>query len=157
MHGREAEELAQLLQEIQRLLRQRICAFLEQQGIPFAWALMLWKLGEEPGLTISELGRRLQQSKGYVSVQVEQMEREGLVQKLGDPDDQRVLRLHLTDRAVAWQAALQQDYRQFLADLLAAVPVPELQDMIAALKRLRDTLPEQADRARQAVSKGESL
>lgn len=140
MTGHEAEELATVLQDLQRRLRQCICDFLDQKGVPAGRAAILWQLGAEAGLTVSELSRRLGQSKGYVSVLLEQMQQEGLLRKLPDPADQRLLRLSLTEPGHELRTALRREYRLFLADLLAGIPAAEVRTLTRGLRDLQEDL-----------------
>lgn len=140
VNGRDAETLAQVLQDLQRILRDHICTFLSQRNIPFGHVALLRQLGEEDGLTISELGRRLGQSKGYVSVLVEQLQQEGLVRKVPDPADQRMIRVHVTPRAEDRREQFLREYRHFLAGLLSDLTPDEIRAITADLQRLRTTL-----------------
>ncbi len=140
MRGEEAERLAEGLLEIHRLLKRSIQTFLDREGLPWGRVIILRQLGDEGGLTVSELSRRIGQSKGHVSVLVEQMAAEGLVRKAADPLDQRLVRLHLTDRAQEVRAGLQRKYRRFLAGLLAELPPEVAEAMTSGLQHLRTTL-----------------
>jgi DNA-binding MarR family transcriptional regulator len=138
--GNDAEELAQNLTEIQRILRGYISDFLRQRGISEAQAGIIRHIGQRDGLTVSELSRFLGQSKGYVSVLLDQMQTEGLVCKVPCQTDQRLVRLHLTKAAIAMRENLMDDYRHFLASLLERLSTDEIRVINAGLQQVRVAL-----------------
>ncbi|HLS89981.1 MAG TPA: MarR family winged helix-turn-helix transcriptional regulator [Limnochordia bacterium] len=66
---------------------------------PFSF-MLLRHIKEEPGITLSELARRVGAAKSHTSTTIEQLVQEGYVEKRADPSDQRVLRLHATEAAM---------------------------------------------------------
>lgn len=58
---------------------------------------VLWMTNQEPGLTVSELARRFMTAKSNISEMVERLCRGGLMEKKADDQDQRLVRLHVTE------------------------------------------------------------
>lgn len=73
--------------------------------IPLSWYDVLLELNAAPDrrLRMQDLGERVVLSRSRVSRLVDELEREGLVERLADPTDGRALLAHLTD---AGRAAL---------------------------------------------------
>ena len=70
---------------------------MEPYGItPFHW-LVLCCLWEQDGLATSDLGERLCQVGGTLTVVIDRMEERGLVRRERDQNDRRVWRIWLTD------------------------------------------------------------
>jgi len=68
------------------------------QGLPVtpAQALVLRMIKRQPGTTVSEMARRGMMTKSNISVLVDRLCREGLLEKKADQTDQRLTRLYLT-------------------------------------------------------------
>jgi DNA-binding MarR family transcriptional regulator len=67
-----------------------------------AYGSILLPLFEEDGLRMSELARRARLSKQTLTTLVPRLERDGLVEQRGDPDDGRAALVFLTTRARAF-------------------------------------------------------
>jgi DNA-binding MarR family transcriptional regulator len=61
------------------------------------WAVLA-RLWEEDGLPPSVIGRRLEADRPTITGVVDRLEHKGLVKKVRDSEDRRVVRVHLTDR-----------------------------------------------------------
>jgi DNA-binding MarR family transcriptional regulator len=68
-----------------------------------AYGSILLPLFEEDGLRMGELARRARLAKQTMTTMVRLLERDGLVAREPDPDDGRATRIHLTERARAFQ------------------------------------------------------
>jgi DNA-binding MarR family transcriptional regulator len=68
-----------------------------------SYGSVLVPLLEEDGLRMGELARRSRLSKQTMTTMVRLVERDGLVARRPDPDDRRAARVHLTERAKAFQ------------------------------------------------------
>lgn len=89
---------------------------------------LLRHLASAPGLTVSELARKAGLVKSGVSKMIDHAAGQGLVEKRPDPEDQRLLRLFLTDRGAettgkmeavgraAWYSIIEQIHPADLAD-----------------------------------------
>ena len=64
-----------------------------------SYGSVLLPLYEEDGLRMGELARRSRLSKQTMTTMVRRLERDGLVERRGDPDDARATRIHLTARS----------------------------------------------------------
>ena len=90
-----------------------------------AYGSILIPLFEEDGLRMSELARRARLSKQTLTTLVPRLERDGLIERRGDPGDGRAALVFLTARARAFAP-------------VAAAVLAELDDEVARLVSTRD-------------------
>src|SRR5262249_12434124 len=102
--------------------------------------MVMLQIQREPGVTLSELARRSGIAKSHVSGTVEALHRRGMVAKQTDPDDQRLLRLYLTDAASASLQPLFVNLRGRLAEGAGAVPEERQAALVESLQELREAL-----------------
>ena len=70
-----------------------------ESAMPPPVFFMLREIVREPGITVSELARRVALVKSYVSRSVDLLVHRGYVRKEPDPLDQRLIRLYATPAA----------------------------------------------------------
>lgn len=104
-------------------------------GLPSAAWLLLRELHRTPGQTVSGLARASGISKSRVSVLADALAARGLLAKVPDPGDQRILRLHLTEAA---QGLGPPRFRDALRELVADLEPVERRQLLAALRRMRE-------------------
>ena len=146
--GGRGEEIVDLLRAINGSLRGQLAQDSIRLGLPkFSRRLpILMRVCDEPGITVNELARAIGMPKSQVSVLVTQMELEGVLRKVGDPNDQRRIRVSPTAegkrRALAWRRA----YRGVVLEALRPMSDDDLGHLHRGLVALRDALePERAD------------
>lgn len=138
MKNHDIEVMLRLLQDVQRILKHHAAEFLEREGVPWTTVVILRHVGDTPGITVTELGRRCGLSKGYVSVLLDQMEVDGWIHKSPDPNDQRRKRLRLSDAGVSFRSSLERKHLEFLHQRLQAISPSHLDAIIVGLQHLRD-------------------
>lgn len=133
--GEGAEEIFALLRVLERRMARRAEQCAGPGHLPsLAW-LLLHQLRRSPGQTVSGLARVCGISKSRVSVLADQLQAAGLLEKRADPEDQRVLRLHVTVRAQQrWGA---EAFREALSELVADLDAGERRQLLAALRKMR--------------------
>jgi DNA-binding MarR family transcriptional regulator len=104
--------LAKASQRWNDVLGQRFAAAGYPEVRP-AYGSLLIPLFEEDGLRQGELARRARLSKQTMTTMARALERAGLVERRGDPEDGRATRLYLTARARAFRPVA----AEILADL----------------------------------------
>jgi DNA-binding MarR family transcriptional regulator len=95
------------------------------------------------GLRMGELSKRMMVTGGNVTGIVDQLEREGLVERVPDPQDGRAAMVRLTPpgrSAFAGMAAVHEDW---VAELFAGISTADKASMIALLDKLKQQLNEQ--------------
>jgi DNA-binding MarR family transcriptional regulator len=99
---------------------------------------MLGLLHHDPGISQKDLAERMQLTPAAVSTSVREMVGYGLVDRLPDPDDARLMRLHLSRNGRAMFDEAQKMRCAIMADLLSALPLDEQRMIVEALERALD-------------------
>lgn len=94
----EKDSLYYLFLEIQKLYYFRMQKLLNEIGIYKGQPPMLYILGKKDGQSQRELAERLKVKPSTITVMLNRMEKADLVERSQDPDDQRISRVHLTDK-----------------------------------------------------------
>jgi DNA-binding MarR family transcriptional regulator len=92
------------------------------------------------GLRMGELSKRMMVTGGNVTGIVDQLEKEGLVERVADPQDKRAFVVRLTKagrRAFAEMAAVHEGW---VAELFAGIPARDKATMIALLDTMKQQL-----------------
>ena len=71
--------------------------FLTELNLTYTQYLVLMVLWEQDGIPVSEICRRLHLDNGTVSPLLKKLEKEGLLEKSRSPEDERVVRITLTE------------------------------------------------------------
>ncbi|MEU6476367.1 MarR family transcriptional regulator [Streptomyces sp. NPDC047017] len=144
-----AEELADALVGVQRLIRRRLRAGTTATRLRGAEVELLRLVEARPGVGVTEAAKELHLAGNSVSTLVNQLVRGGHLIRETDPADRRAARLLLTEAAGArlrdWRerrAALVHDQ----LDRLDEADRDALRAAIPALRRLAENLHEEADR-----------
>ncbi|MBQ6824811.1 MAG: MarR family transcriptional regulator [Clostridia bacterium] len=87
-----------LINELSKLFNDQMRQKTEAMGMAEGWRRMLFHLAHNDSLTQLELARRTHLSTPAVSVTLQKMEAEGLVTRKADPNDQRAIRVQLTEQ-----------------------------------------------------------
>lgn len=108
--------------------------------LPFMTLVLMRHIDREPGITVIELARRSGSAKSHVSKMVDQLGRQGFVEKRPDPDDQRLVRLYLTRSAREAMAELQGRVRDAWTQVVNELPEGQLDDVVRGLRIFLSTL-----------------
>ena len=94
------EPLHRSFKAVEQAFRRAVLHLMRAQGIddlfPGTTPLIL-HLGDEDGLTLSELGKRCGLESSTVTPLVDELERHHIAQRARAPEDRRVVRVYLTD------------------------------------------------------------
>jgi DNA-binding MarR family transcriptional regulator len=141
------EEIADLLRDVERELREQLARRGEAEGFPrFSRRLPVLKevLGE-PGITVNELARRTRMAKSQVSMIVGALVDEGVLRREADAEDQRLVRLFLTKEGTARTDRWRTSYRSMLRSLVKTLSEKESQDLLNGLRALQRALGKEAN------------
>ena len=89
-------QLCFALHATSRAVTQAYAPLLAPLGVTYPQYLVLLILWEEDGLTVSGLGTRLYLDSGTLTPLLKRLERQGIVTRHRDPEDERVVRVSLT-------------------------------------------------------------
>ena len=103
-------------------------------------ARVLYELANRPGVTASALGRDLGLDAGYLSRILQRFTQDGLVARAVSDADRRQSELALTDEGRAAFAPLDARSREEVGALLARLPAPGQNAVVAAMGRIETLL-----------------
>ena len=87
----------ELLAQFAQVYRSLSDALMDQITLHRSQAMVLCKLYHQDGMTQSEIGQQLSVQGATVTDMLQRMEEAGLVTRRRDPDDNRLVRVYLTD------------------------------------------------------------
>ncbi len=111
--------LSYLLAQVCKLHRQRAEELLSGIGLHVGQEMVLCALWEKEGVTQTELAEHLSVQPATVTNALRRLEREGLVRRAPDTDDQRVSRVFPTDEGLERRAEVEKQWDQLERDTLA--------------------------------------
>lgn len=135
--AKEANELAELLVGVQRLMRRRLRQDLTGARLPGAQVELLRLVRGRPGIGVAAAARELHLAGNSVSTLVNQLVAAGYLEREADPRDRRAARLTVTEAAQQrmgeWDARRSELVRRHVAGL----PEEDRDALAAALPALR--------------------
>lgn len=95
-----------LLNRAARSMRRALDAKLVEHNLTATQYIVLAKLWEGDGISLSELGDRLDFDNPTLTGVIDRMERDGLVRRQRDADDRRVIQVHVTSKGQELRGAI---------------------------------------------------
>jgi DNA-binding MarR family transcriptional regulator len=89
------------------------------------------------GLKMNELSRLLMVTGGNVTAIVDQLEKEGLVERFDEPADRRAFRIHLTRTGEKSFAEMARAHEQWVVELLSGLSRREHEELLKLLAKLK--------------------
>ena len=145
-------EIVQLWHHVNRQMYDIFRSTVRQYDLPAMSYLALRQIQKEPGITISELARRIGTAKSHVSNIADQLVREDFIEKRTDSSDQRILRLYLTRSAFGGLEGMGDRAEMLWAQVIEELPEGELEDFSRFLRKLLDALIRVNDKITDAES-----
>ena len=111
---------------------------LDQLGITYPQFLVLSTLWEEDGRTVGAVAERLDLEPSTITPLVKRLEAAGFVTRQRNPDDERQVRVRLTDRG----RAMREDTTCLTEELLrrSGLTVAQIQALNAQMQALRESV-----------------
>jgi DNA-binding MarR family transcriptional regulator len=89
------------------------------------------------GLKMNELSRLLMVTGGNVTAIVDQLEKEGMVERLDEPDDRRAFRIRLTPTGEKSFAEMARTHEQWIVGLLGGLSRREQDELLRLLAKVK--------------------
>jgi DNA-binding MarR family transcriptional regulator len=89
------------------------------------------------GLKMGELSRLLMVTGGNVTAIVDQLEKEGLVERVDEPADRRAFRIHLTRAGEKTFAEMARAHEEWVVELLAGMTRREQEELLRLLAKVK--------------------
>lgn len=138
----QVDELYTTLQKTILLLNDSDGQFFDQYQLGSTRFYSLVHLQAEPGLSLSELSRRLLCTKGNATRIMNSLESDGLIRREVDPGDNRALRFFLTSAGESLLGQARQAYQEFNQKRFGCLSVLEQGALQGALETLNAQLSE---------------
>ena len=90
-----------------------------------------------PGLKMNELSRMLMVTGGNVTAIVDQLEKEGLVERMDEPADRRAFRIRLTRSGERGFAEMAGAHEEWVVDMLSGLSRREQDDLLRLLAKAK--------------------
>ncbi len=122
-------------QLIERQVRSRLR---EQFGTTLPRFDLMAQLERHPeGLKMNELSRLLMVTGGNVTAIVDQLEKEGLVERVDEPADRRAFRIHLTRAGERTFAEMAGAHEEWVVELFAGMSRREQDELLGLLAKVK--------------------
>ncbi len=94
------------------------------------------------GLKMNELSRLLMVTGGNVTAIVDQLEKEGLVERLDEPADRRAFRIRLTKSGERTFIEMARAHEEWVVELLAGLSRRDQEELLRLLARVKENAVE---------------
>ena len=124
--------IGQLLLQVCRLTGDRLRVKMEKIGVHRAQGLVLLQLCHRDGISQRQIIQARHVSPATMTNMLQRMERDGWITRERDSDDQRMVRVYLTEKAKSLRKEAQQTFRG-MEEELASVYTDEEKEMFCRL------------------------
>src|SRR3954464_13332533 len=126
-------------QMIERVVRSRLR---ERFGTTLPRFDLMAQLERHPeGLKMNGLSRRLMVTGGNGTPIVDQLEKEGLVERLDEPADRRAFRIRLTRSGERTFGEMAHEHEEWVVDLLSGLSRREQDELLRLLAKAKEVMP----------------
>ena len=143
--------LGQLLAKVSRLVGGRLRMKLEKIGLPQAQGMILFHLWRRDGIAQNVLAQGLHIRPSTATNTLQRMQRDGWVERRRDEADQRIVRVHLTDKAKTLRKEARAMFQELDQELSAVLTDHEHDMLVAILSKVHHRLARTSSDACQAV------
>ena len=130
----------ELLAQVSQAYRGLTDTFMDQIGMHRAQASLLCALFAQDGMTQSEIAQQLAVQGATVTNMLQRMEEAALVTRQRDPDDNRLVRVYLTDAGKNKERALMEQFLKVEATIFEGLSQAERASLRQMLHRLRKNM-----------------
>ena len=139
-----SETISYLLKQTCRAHRNTAHKMLTEIGLHPGQEMILFRLWEADGLTQSELVEQLCVQPATVTKMLNRMVKNGLVERRGDPQDQRISRVYLTDQGRELQKSIEDAWDKLEQYTVATLSLEERVLLRRLLMQVQDNLANHA-------------
>lgn len=132
----------QILTVVSRGMKTYMQSRLNAHGVHAGQQFMLQALWRQDGLTPGELAERIGVETSTVTRAAQRMEGTGLVRRIPDAEDARLVRVYLTERGRALERIIPEVIRDAAAATLRGLSPHEHSELLRLLERVRRNLEE---------------
>ena len=114
-----------MVAQVCKLHRQRADNLLNSIGLHVGQEMFLTELWQKDGITQTELAEQLLLQPATVTNTLRRLEREGMVERRNDSDDQRVSRVYITEKGRGLEDSVNQKWIQLESESFAGLSLEE--------------------------------
>lgn len=140
MFSADSDSIDFLLVQIIRLFQLRSHCLFGRIGIYPGQPPVLFRLWKQDGRTQKELAEELLLKPATLTLILQRMERDGLVERRSDPGDQRLSRVYLTEKGRRLQEPVEKAIKERESEILQGFTAEEKLLLRRFLVRVRDNL-----------------
>ncbi len=144
------KNLGLLLARVSRLVGRERRMKLERIGLHHAQGMILFNLWREDGIAQSELAQSLHIAPPTVSSTLKRMERDGWVERHRDEDDQRIVRVFLTENSKQLRKEAHASFQAMHQELTALLTEEEREVLSQSLYKVYHYLVEKTGAGAEA-------
>ncbi len=134
------EELDRLLRTVSSVIKRRGRDILSDFDITPPQFNALLILRNHGNLTIGELGEKMYLACSTATDLIDRMERNGLVERVRDQNDRRVIRLHVKEKGTEMVGAVMAARIRYLSGVLEQISPEEIETMTTAMRHLEQLM-----------------
>lgn len=136
----QAEEISKLLKSIIKNSRRQVFDQISAYGITVPQLMLLREVYHSPDISVRELSEKLGLAKSTVSGIVDRLERQGVVRRVRDDEDRRVVKIKLEAKSLAMRETLGAIKTNYLANLIKKLTPEETEQIVNSLYKLNDLM-----------------
>lgn len=110
-----------LLAQFSQVLRTAIDASVDQVGMHRGQAMLLCQVAKQDGMTQSELAQALSVQGATITNLLKRMEDTGMVVRRRDDEDNRLVRVYITDDGRQREVAITEQFEQLIQQMFAGL------------------------------------
>ena len=137
--------LGQLLSQVCRLTGDRLRVKMEEIGLHKGQGFILFHLWHHDGIPQNVIAHGLHLSPATVTSMLQRMERDGWITRERDTEDQRIVRVHLTENANALHEEVRASFRDLEKEVTSVLTKDEREMLRELLVKLHEHLAPEGD------------
>lgn len=134
------EQLFSTMMQLGKLMSQQTQETHEERTATMLQLMALQFLKEQPNGTVSELAKLLELSKSSATQLIERLAKAGLVKRINDKEDRRIVRLVITENGEKEFIALKKKLMEKMQKIFSKIPAKDLRELIRIHTNLIETL-----------------
>jgi len=153
-HDPQQLSLGQLLSRVCRLTGDRVRVKMEEIGLHKGQGFILFHLWHHDGIAQNVIAHAMHLSPATVTNTLQRMERDGWITRERDAEDQRIVRVRLTEKARALHDEVQASFRDLEKDVTSVLTKEERETLHELLVKLHEHLAPEGPCQRHAPFHG---
>jgi len=137
--------LGQLLSQVCRLTGDRLRVKMEEIGLHKGQGFILFHLWHHDGIAQNVIAHALHVSPATMTNTLQRMERDGWITRQRDSEDQRIVRVHLTEKAKALHEEVRASFRDLEREVTSVLTKDERETLRELLVKLHEHLAPEGD------------